>query len=304
MFGLPLNDDEQAPTPPTALPRAEWKMPILLCAGELPSWSEPSMTRRLIVFPFDKVVEHGDTEVPKFLEPNLMKFLEAINVTYKKCFGCTDDLSAVRISYTEMRVAASILSAFNVKLLDSYMSYNHGEAIVDMATVLRNGNKAQKIVRQPYRRRRKKTALKLELIGTQGLLERKERQLRELRELHEEAMELKEKNYKRALGLLESKEREMRELYEEDMKLKQEYYKKQMQAEEFCMKLMDDLSLAQRKLEAADEKTTCQICYTREKAWARTACGHMFCRTCLNEISGKPCAFCRADDNGCVHVRM
>ena len=278
MVGLPLDDNKQALTQPTAL----------LNFREMFLGERVVVKRKLAV---ELKVEWKEAPITLVTNP-----------------------FAVNISYTDMRLAASILSAVRVKpLLHSCMSYNHGRValsstIVDMAqdyemeTRLKGQSVKHDATVDLLSRlrctvikdlRRKNKDFEIELIGTQGLLERKERQLRKLCEFHEKAMQKKKDFVIDLQGLLERQERQI-----------EEYYKKQVHIEELCANLMDELSIAQKKLEVADEKTSCQICCSRHKAWARTACGHMFCRECLDKLSGKPCAFCRADDSGCVRVHM
>lgn len=73
----------------------EWKPPILVGTNVFVKYegSRGAMERRMAVFPFDRVVQKGDTELPRRLNKNRMRFLVLINVMYKSLFrefhGCT-----------------------------------------------------------------------------------------------------------------------------------------------------------------------------------------------------------------------
>lgn len=65
-----------------------WQPPIIVATNVFVKYDDPrgAMSRRLAIFPFDKVVEDGDTDLPNRLKKNKMRFLVLINVMYKSMF--------------------------------------------------------------------------------------------------------------------------------------------------------------------------------------------------------------------------
>lgn len=63
----------------------EWDIPIIVATNGLDKWTNPNgqMDRRMLIFPFDKAVDVGDTLLPTRLKKNLVGFLVLINSMYK-----------------------------------------------------------------------------------------------------------------------------------------------------------------------------------------------------------------------------